>query len=58
MQLSTYDVCIVTLYKRFVYNLSHFMTLTLYPIEPAKESATANTIEGYNPDKLPIGHQV
>ena len=48
----------LTLYMKFVYNMSHFMTITLYRIEPAKESATANTTEGYNPDKLPIGHQV
>ena len=58
MQLSTYDVFIVTLYKRFVYNLSHFMTLTLYPIEPVKESGTANITEGYNTDKLPLENQV
>ena len=58
MQLSIYDVCIVTLYKLFVYNMSHIMRFTLYPIEPAKESGTANTTEGYNTDKLPMEHQV
>ena len=34
------------------------MRFTLYPIEPAKESGTANTTEGYNTDKLSMEHQV
>ena len=34
--------------------MSHFIRFTLYPIEPAKESCTANTTEGYNTDKLPM----
>ena len=34
------------------------MKFTLYPIEPAKESCTANTTEGYNTDNLPMQHQV
>ena len=58
MQLLIYDVCIVTLYKLFVYNISYFMRFTLYPIEPAKESGSANTTEGYNTDKLPMESQV
>ena len=58
MQLSTYDAFIVTLYKRFVYNMSNFMRFPLNPIEPAKESGTATTTEGYNTDKLPMENQV
>ena len=38
--------------------MSHFIKFTLYHIEPAKESGTANTTEGYNTDKLPMQHQV
>ena len=38
--------------------MSHFIMFTLYLIEPAKESGTANTNEGYNTDKLPTQHQV
>ena len=36
--------------------MSHFIRFTLYPIEPAKESGTANTTEGYNIDKLTYGN--
>ena len=57
MQLSTHDACIVTC-RRLIYNMTHFMRFTLYPIEPNKESGTANTIEGYNTDKLAMEHQV
>ena len=38
--------------------MSHFIRFTLYPIEHAKESCTANTTEEYNTDKLPMEHQV
>ena len=38
--------------------ISHFIRFTSYPIEPAKESCTANTTEGYNTDKLSMQHQV
>ena len=38
--------------------MTNFMMFTLYPIEPVKESGTANTTEGYNTDNLLIEHQV
>ena len=38
--------------------MSHFIRFTLYLIEPAKESGTTNTTEGYNTDKLSMEHQV
>ena len=34
------------------------MMFTLYPIEPSKESGTANTTEEYNTDNLHMEHQV
>ena len=38
--------------------MSHFIRFTLCRIEPAKESCTSNTTEGYNTDNLPMQHQV
>ena len=43
---------------RFVYNMTNFMMFTWYPIEPAKESGTANTTERYITDNLLMEHQV
>ena len=34
------------------------MRFPLNPIEPAKESGTATTTEGYNTDNLLLEHQV
>ena len=34
------------------------MRFTLYPIEPSKKSGTANTIEGYNTDNLPMEYDL